>query len=98
MEGGKGKRESETRRQGDRETRSKDGLLLVTLSPPLLVSIWGEAGLDRESKVLLGLIRAFLKKDLAGYVGQVSPEVIREVEIKLLRLLGLIKPRHRSLK
>jgi mRNA interferase MazF len=56
----------------------------------------GEAGLDRESKVLLGLIRAFLKKDLADYVGQVSPEVMREVEIKLLRLLGLIKPRRRS--
>jgi mRNA interferase MazF len=56
----------------------------------------GEAGLDRESKVLLGLIRAFLKKDLAGYVGQVSPKVMREVEIKLLRLLGLIKPRHGS--
>lgn len=55
-----------------------------------------EAGLDRESKVLLGLIRAFLKKDLAGYVGQVSREVMREVEIKLLRLLGLIKPRRRS--
>jgi len=56
----------------------------------------GEAGLDRESKVLLGLVRAFLKKDLADYVGQVSPEVMREVEIKLLRLLGLIKPRRRS--
>jgi len=56
----------------------------------------GEAGLDRESKVLLGLLRAFLKKDLAGYVGQVSPEVMREVEIKLLRLLGLIKPRRRG--
>ena len=55
-----------------------------------------EAGLDRDSKVLLGLIRAFLKKDLTGYVGQVSPKVMREVEIKLLRLLGLIKPRHRS--
>lgn len=53
----------------------------------------GEAGLDRESKILLGLIRAFLKKDLTDYVGQVSPEVMREVEIKLLRLLGLIRPR-----
>ncbi len=55
-----------------------------------------ETGLDRESKVLLGLLRAFLKRDLTGYVGQVSPEVMREVEIKLLRLLGLIKPRPRS--
>ncbi len=56
----------------------------------------GEAGLERESKVLLGLIRAFLKKDLTDYVGQVSPELMREVEIKLLRLLGLIKPRRGS--
>ena len=56
----------------------------------------GEAGLDRESKVLLGLLRAFLKKDLTGYVGQVSPEVVREVEIRLLRLLGLIRPRRGS--
>ena len=54
------------------------------------------AGPDRESKVLLGLLRAFLKKDLAGYVGQVSPEVMREIEIKLLRLLGLIRPRRGS--
>ena len=56
----------------------------------------GEADLDRESKVLLGLTRAFLKKDLASYVGQVRPEVMREVEIKLLRLLGLIEPRRGS--
>ena len=56
----------------------------------------GEAGLDRESKVLLGLFRAFLKEDLAGYVGQVSPKAMREIEIKLLRLLGLIRPRRSS--
>lgn len=50
----------------------------------------GEANLEQVSKVLLGLTQPFLKTRLGQKVGQVSPTKMREVDLKLLRLLGFV--------
>jgi mRNA-degrading endonuclease toxin of MazEF toxin-antitoxin module len=49
----------------------------------------GEANLQHPSKVLLGLTQPFLKAHLGQRLGRVSPARMREVDAKLLRLLGL---------
>ena len=50
----------------------------------------GEASLEQVSKVLLGLTQPFLKTRLGQKVGQVSPSKMREVDLKLLRVLGFV--------
>ena len=51
----------------------------------------GEANLEQTSKVLLGLTQPFLKTRLGQKLGQLSPERMREVDLKLLRLFGFIR-------
>lgn len=50
-----------------------------------------EVGLRQDSKVLLGLVQPFLKERLVQKVGRLSPSKMREVDLKLLRLLGFIQ-------
>ena len=50
----------------------------------------GEANLRHESKVLLGLTQPFLKTRLGRRLGCLSPEKMRQVDLKLLRLLGFL--------
>jgi len=52
----------------------------------------GEANLRQDSKVLLGLAQPFLKAALVRKVGALSPTKMREVDLKLSRLLAL--PQH----
>ena len=53
----------------------------------------GEANLQRTSKVFLGLTQPFLKTHLGLRLGSISPAKMREVDAKLLRLLGLVQKR-----
>jgi len=52
----------------------------------------GEANLQQRSKVLLGLAQPFLKARLGQKVGKVSAIKMREVDLKLLRLFGFVRP------
>jgi mRNA-degrading endonuclease toxin of MazEF toxin-antitoxin module len=49
----------------------------------------GEARLPQDSKALLGMTQPFLKARLGRKVGHLSLVTMREVDLKLLRLLGL---------
>ncbi|MBM4456972.1 MAG: type II toxin-antitoxin system PemK/MazF family toxin [Chloroflexi bacterium] len=49
----------------------------------------GEARLLQDSKVLLGMTQPFRKVRLSRQIGQVSPARMREIDLKLQRLLGL---------
>ena len=51
----------------------------------------GEANLQQTSKVLLGLTQPFLKTHLGQKLGRVSPDKMREVDAKLLRLFGFVR-------
>ena len=53
----------------------------------------GEANLKQTSKTLLGLTQPFLKTHLGQKSGRVSPERMRKVDVKLLRLFGFVRKR-----
>ena len=48
----------------------------------------GEANLEQDSKVLLGLTQPFLKTQLKQKLGRISRSKMKEVDLKLLRLFG----------
>ena len=51
----------------------------------------GEANLQHTSKALIGLTQPFLKTRLGTKLGQVSPEKMHEVDVKLLRVFGFVR-------
>jgi mRNA-degrading endonuclease toxin of MazEF toxin-antitoxin module len=51
----------------------------------------GEANLQQASEVLLGLTQPFLETRLGQRIARVSPARMREVDFKLLRLMGFVK-------
>lgn len=48
------------------------------------------SGLERDSKILLGALTTFLKFSLTRRIGRVGQEVITEIDLKILRLFGLL--------
>jgi len=53
----------------------------------------GEANLKQTSKALLGLTQPFLRTRLGQKSGRVSLEMMRKVDVKLLRLFGFVRNR-----
>lgn len=51
----------------------------------------GEANLTHTSKVLLGLTQPFLKSRLGQRVGHISPVKMKQMELGLLRLFGILR-------
>ena len=51
----------------------------------------GEANLQQDSKVLLGLAQPFLKARVGRRLGRLSPPKMREVDLKLLQLFGFVR-------
>ncbi|MBI3923004.1 MAG: type II toxin-antitoxin system PemK/MazF family toxin [Armatimonadetes bacterium] len=51
----------------------------------------GEANLTHTSKVLLGLTQPFLKSRLGQRVGRISQVKMKQVELRLLRLFGILR-------
>ena len=50
-----------------------------------------EAGLNEDSKILLGIIRTIQKVDLVKKMGNLSKRRMEEVNIKLFRMLGFLE-------
>ena len=50
----------------------------------------GEGGHKEDSKVLLGALTAMKKASLVKRLGIVSDNVLRQIDLKLLRILGLL--------
>lgn len=49
------------------------------------------SNLEKDSKVLLGTITVITKHSLIKRVGKVDEEIMKKVDLKLVRLLGLLK-------
>lgn len=50
----------------------------------------GVGGLEKESKVLLGALTAITKTSLVKRLGVVSTDIINQINLKLLRIIGLL--------
>lgn len=50
-----------------------------------------EAGLNEDSKILLGIIRTIQKADLVKKIGEVGKQRMEQVNIKLFRIFGFLE-------
>lgn len=51
----------------------------------------GSCGLNTDSKVLFGMLRAIPKKDLICKIGEITKNIQEEINIELLRMFGFLE-------